>query len=77
MAEGRFDIGGTFTEGYESSMLNESEGSACELREGGAYPPPALAVLARQMYSGRKWFLARYPQLTDAAVVAFHQVRGQ
>ena len=29
------------------------------------------------MYSGRKWFLARYPQLTDAAVVAFHQVRGQ
>lgn len=24
MAEGRFDIGGTFTEGYESSMLNES-----------------------------------------------------
>ena len=25
MSEGRFDIGGTFTEGYESSMLNESE----------------------------------------------------
>ena len=24
IAEGRFDIGGTFTEGYESSMINES-----------------------------------------------------
>ncbi len=31
MAEGRFDIGGTFTEGYESSMLNESEATLVTL----------------------------------------------
>ena len=31
-------------------------------------------VLARQMYVGRKWFVERYPDLTDSAVVAFHQV---
>ena len=37
IAEGRFDIGGTFTEGFESTMLNE--------------------ILARQMYTGRKFVL--------------------
>ena len=52
IAEGRFDIGGTFTEGFESTMVNE--------------------MLARQMYTGRKWFVERYPGL-DSAVVAFHQ----
>jgi alpha-mannosidase len=29
-------------------------------------------ILARQMYTGRKWFVERYPGL-DSAVVAFHQ----
>ncbi len=29
-------------------------------------------ILVRQMYTGRKWFLTRYPNL-DSAVVAFHQ----
>jgi allantoicase len=29
MSEGRFDIGGTWTEGYESSMLNESAWGWC------------------------------------------------
>ena len=52
IAEGRFDIGGTFTEGLESTQLNE--------------------LMARQMYSGRKWFVERYPGL-DSGVVAFHQ----
>lgn len=32
MSEGRFDIGGTFSEGYESSMLNESEASGSLIR---------------------------------------------
>jgi Glycosyl hydrolases family 38 N-terminal domain len=52
IAEGRFDIGGTFTEGLESTQLNE--------------------LMARQMYTGRKWFVERYGAL-DSAVVAFHQ----
>ena len=52
IAEGRFDVGGTFTEPLEGTLLNE--------------------LLARQMYTGRKWFVERYPDL-DSAVVAFHQ----
>ncbi len=52
IAEGRFDIGGTFSEPLETTLLNE--------------------LLARQMYTGRKWFVERYPGL-DSAVVAFHQ----
>jgi len=52
IAENKFDIGGTFTELFETPALNE--------------------ILARQMYTGRKWFVTRYPGL-DSAVVAFHQ----
>ena len=52
ISQGRFDIGATFTEPLESTLLNE--------------------LLARQMYTGRKWFVERFPQL-DSAVVAFHQ----
>jgi len=52
IAEGRFDIGATFSEPLESTLLNE--------------------LLARQMYTGRKWFVERYPGL-DSARVAFHQ----
>lgn len=50
--EGRFDIGGTFTEPFEETLYDE--------------------LLVRQMYSGRKWFVERYPTL-DSAVVAFYQ----
>lgn len=46
--------GGTYTEGFESTMLGE--------------------ILVRQMYSGRKWFVDRYPGV-DSAVVAWHQGR--
>ena len=53
MAQGRFSIGGTFTEGLESTQLNE--------------------LMARQMYTGRKWFVERYPGLVNGATVAFHQ----
>jgi alpha-mannosidase len=52
ISQGRFDIGGTFSEPLESTLLNE--------------------LLARQMYTGRKWFVERYPGL-DSARVAFHQ----
>ena len=52
IAEGRFDIGATFSEPLESTLLNE--------------------LLARQMYTGRKWFVERYPGV-ESADVAFHQ----
>lgn len=52
MKDGSFDIGGTYTEGFESTMLGE--------------------ILVRQMYSGRKWFVEKFPGV-DSAVVAWHQ----